>query len=113
MTNFNRMYRSDLLITQNRQCAYCFTTLSMKNATLEHVVPRSKGGRDHKSNFKTSCLACNALKADMSESAFKNKIKHPAVNDPFAFWEAHIRRRLSLATNRSCRNIKRFVGMDA
>lgn len=34
------------------------------NLTLDHKVPRSKGGTDAESNLQTMCQPCNAAKAD-------------------------------------------------
>ena len=33
-------------------------------ATLDHVIPRSKGGSDEDENLRTCCRLCNSLKAD-------------------------------------------------
>lgn len=32
--------------------------------TIDHVIPRSKGGLNHISNLKTCCINCNSLKKD-------------------------------------------------
>jgi|GEM_PF-5593622 len=32
--------------------------------TKDHVVPKSKGGANHLSNYKTMCMRCNGKKAD-------------------------------------------------
>lgn len=32
--------------------------------TKDHIVPKSKGGRDEISNYKTMCIRCNMAKAD-------------------------------------------------
>ena len=32
--------------------------------TLDHIVPRSKGGSDHPENLKTCCRGCNVRKSD-------------------------------------------------
>ena len=38
-------------------CGYCGDQLS-----LDHVVPRSKGGGDHWENITTACISCNVSK---------------------------------------------------
>lgn len=43
------------------KCQYCG---SKNNLTLDHVIPRSKGGKDTWKNLVTACQECNQLKAD-------------------------------------------------
>jgi hypothetical protein len=32
--------------------------------TIDHVHPKSKGGKDHISNYQTMCKVCNEIKSD-------------------------------------------------
>lgn len=41
------------------RCAYCGTH---KNLTLDHVTPRSQGGKDTWENLVTACQKCNTRK---------------------------------------------------
>jgi 5-methylcytosine-specific restriction endonuclease McrA len=43
------------------RCVACGTS---ENLTLDHVVPRSRGGSDADSNLQTMCRSCNQDKAD-------------------------------------------------
>lgn len=45
-------------------CIYCGAQEEPKGPTfhLEHVIPRSQGGRDHISNLVISCPSCNSRK---------------------------------------------------
>lgn len=43
------------------QCVYCG---NKERLTLDHVVPRSLGGRDSWDNLVTACRACNAEKGN-------------------------------------------------
>ena len=43
------------------KCQYCGTD---KDLTLDHVVPRSKGGKSAWNNLVTACKKCNARKGD-------------------------------------------------
>lgn len=45
-------------------CAYCGKTLDRKGATLDHVKPRSRGGKHTYDNVVTACGPCNRRKAD-------------------------------------------------
>jgi len=60
-------YKSVVLTRQNvfkrdqHACQYCGT---FKNLTLDHVLPRSRGGKSSWSNLVTACQQCNAYKGD-------------------------------------------------
>jgi hypothetical protein len=45
-------------------CHYCRESLLAAEATLDHVVPRSLGGRDVLRNLVLACACCNAAKSD-------------------------------------------------
>ena len=63
----NIPYKSVELTRQNIfkrdefECQYCDTK---NNLTLDHLVPRSKGGRSTWTNLVTACKPCNAKKGD-------------------------------------------------
>jgi 5-methylcytosine-specific restriction endonuclease McrA len=46
------------------ECQYCGLSLSLKTATLDHVRPRSTGGRTTFENTVASCQQCNNKKGD-------------------------------------------------
>jgi 5-methylcytosine-specific restriction endonuclease McrA len=61
------------LLHQHRGlCAYCLRPVYKKShrsrdcdrATIDHIVPRSRGGTDAWVNLTLACLACNEAKAD-------------------------------------------------
>ena len=51
-------------------CRYCGLALTRGEATVEHLVPRSKGGKDVRGNFDVTCYDCNVNKGDLSEQEF-------------------------------------------
>ena len=43
----------------NCQCVYCGETYEFKELTLDHVIPRSRGGESITSNLVPACRKCN------------------------------------------------------
>jgi 5-methylcytosine-specific restriction endonuclease McrA len=48
-----------------RRCVYCATHLDPEYATLDHVLPVSRGGTQAPGNLVIACRACNQLKGDL------------------------------------------------
>jgi len=59
-----------VFIRDNFHCVYCNQQVTMETATLDHIVPYSKGKQNDPSNLATSCVGCNRLKKDMSANSF-------------------------------------------
>ncbi len=54
--------RKNILRRDNHKCVYCQRTdLPL---TLDHIVPKSKGGDDSWENLVTACVKCNNKKGD-------------------------------------------------
>lgn len=53
------------------RCAYCGGRLEYKDLTLDHVVPKSKGGDKMEENLFPACRRCNELKASMPMGDFR------------------------------------------
>lgn len=45
-------------------CYLCQATLSRREVTLDHYIPRSAGGGINRQNIKPCCWECNQRKAD-------------------------------------------------
>ena len=54
-----RMWRERIKDNWNYECAYCGST---ENITLDHVKPRSLGGKDTSNNVVCACHECNQSK---------------------------------------------------
>ena len=48
--------RHNIMKRDNFECQYCGST---KNLTLDHVLPRSRGGTSNWDNLLTACSRCN------------------------------------------------------
>jgi 5-methylcytosine-specific restriction endonuclease McrA len=59
-----KISRRALFARDGWRCAYCGTTNG--RLTLDHIVPRSKGGESIWENVVTACAPCNLRKGDRS-----------------------------------------------
>lgn len=82
--------RREVLRRDNHTCQYCGST---KHLTLDHVIPRSKGGTHTWDNVVTACTTCNGKKGDrwLQDTGMTLKAKpkapmHPAVAFAELFW---------------------------
>lgn len=57
-----RLNRMSVLARDGFTCQYCGKSYSTKNLNIDHVVPRSQGGRTTWENVVASCLRCNNVK---------------------------------------------------
>jgi hypothetical protein len=55
--------RKILFERDNWICQYCGEKVTEDNATLDHYIPQSKGGKHTKENLRTCCLLCNGIKS--------------------------------------------------
>ena len=67
------MTRHNIFRRDGGRCQYCGTT---KELTLDHVVPKSKGGKSTWNNLVTACKPCNARKGDFSLDQIDMKLKN-------------------------------------
>lgn len=47
---------------QNPECYYCTVKLTKEEATMDHIVPISRGGKSQKGNLVVCCKDCNSQK---------------------------------------------------
>ena len=72
--------RRNVFMRDQFLCQYCGLKVSVRNATLDHVIPRSKGGSNDFLNLVTCCETCNRHKGarDPKQAGMK-LLKRPFV----------------------------------
>ena len=55
---------------QAGDCDGCGVHFPKRNLTVDHIVPKSKGGTDHVENLWLLCGACNSSKGTRSQLEF-------------------------------------------
>ena len=56
--------RKNILLRDRNTCQYCGVVLSSGDLTLDHVVPRSRGGSSSWENLVACCHSCNRRKGN-------------------------------------------------
>jgi 5-methylcytosine-specific restriction endonuclease McrA len=56
--------RHNIFLRDNWTCQYCLGSFHAQELTLDHVIPRSRGGKTNWENIVSSCYDCNNKKAD-------------------------------------------------
>lgn len=64
MTSPYLRYLRTSLHREDPRCRYCGRTLTRKRATVDHVLPTSRGGESTPENLTLACRDCNACKGD-------------------------------------------------
>jgi 5-methylcytosine-specific restriction endonuclease McrA len=56
--------RKNILLRDRNTCQYCGIILNSSDLTLDHVVPRSRGGSSSWENLVACCHTCNRRKGN-------------------------------------------------
>ncbi len=67
--------RHNVFYRDNFMCQYCGDKFLQKDLTLDHVIPRSKGGTTSWENVVSCCSICNHKKGDKMPEDFHIKLK--------------------------------------
>lgn len=74
-----RFSRRNIFERDRNTCQYCGKRVSKCDLTLDHVVPRSRGGRDSWENLVLACVPCNVRKGNRTpEEAHMPLIRKPS-----------------------------------
>ncbi len=85
----NLPYKGVMLTRQNifkrdgHRCVYCNST---EDLTLDHVMPKSRGGRTSWENLATACKRCNAKKGDCTPEEAMMLMRHRPFKPSFVLF---------------------------
>ncbi|MFY0689438.1 MAG: HNH endonuclease [Cyclobacteriaceae bacterium] len=88
--------RHNVFKRDNYECQYCGTR---KDLTIDHLVPRSLGGKSNWTNLVTACKGCNSRKGDLLIEKTDFQLKKAPVKPSFLMFirNIHIEQRLDWA----------------
>lgn len=73
--------RKNILLRDDFTCQYCMKHFKERDLTLDHVIPKSKGGENTWTNLVSSCNKCNVKKGS------QNKMKPNKIPQELHYWE--------------------------
>ncbi len=80
-----RFSRLNIFLRDQHTCQYCGKKLEREQLNLDHVVPKSKGGKSNWENVVCSCIPCNYKKGSRSPSAAGMKLIRKPVRPRWSF----------------------------
>lgn len=67
--------KRNVFVRDSYTCQYCGEKLKRTEATLDHIVPKSRGGNNSWENSATACKECNTVKGNQTPSEAKMYLK--------------------------------------
>jgi len=81
-TRLNNPNRSRIYKRDGYECVYCG---SKKHLTLDHVLPKSRGGTNEWTNLVTCCSKCNRQKDNKTPEEAKMSMSRSAYEPPIMY----------------------------
>lgn len=75
-----RVDRSRVFMRDKYRCGYCGKKFTKEQLTVDHIIPKSRGGNNTYMNLVTSCAVCNIEKDNKTLAELGWKLKYPIVD---------------------------------
>ena len=74
----HRLSKKNIFIRDSHTCQYCGGIGSERSLTIDHIIPKSRGGNSKWDNLVACCKKCNTKKADKTpEEANMHLLRKP------------------------------------
>lgn len=74
--------KENLYLRDDGSCQYCGAVLTRREATFDHVVPRSRGGDVSWTNIVIACRPCNQRKGNRTPVEARMSLLKPPTRPP-------------------------------
>ena len=71
------MRRTRIYMRDKFRCQYCGDRKTLRDLTLDHILPRSRGGDNSPFNVVTACVTCNQRKGNRTPSEARMPLLTP------------------------------------
>jgi len=99
-----KLTRRNIILRDDHTCQYCNKKKNLSELNIDHIIPKSKGGKNTWTNLVCSCIKCNSHKRDRTPKQAGMKLltipKKPSIylmfkryteiflNDKYKEWES-------------------------
>ena len=83
-----RFNRRNLFARDGYRCQYCGRSFPAGQLSLDHVLPRSRGGKTTWENVVCCCLSCNVKKGGRTPKEARMKLRSQPTSPKFSPWLA-------------------------
>ena len=66
--------REEIWLNHSKKCGICGRFMRLKDVTIDHIIPKSKGGANHIDNYQPAHKICNGIKGNTMPKDFKGKL---------------------------------------
>lgn len=80
--------RKTIFFRDDYQCQYCGSEFMKHQLTLDHVIPKSRGGPKSWRNLSTSCVPCNQLKGSRTPSEARMNLLREPIEPSWRLWSS-------------------------
>lgn len=96
--------RKNILLRDHNTCQYCGRVFAQSELTLDHVVPKSRGGSSNWDNLVACCRKCNNRKGShMPDEAGMKLLKRPQS------FSLHVNRQIMRYLGRSDSSWRKYL----
>jgi len=82
-----KLTRKNIFVRDEYTCVYCGKKLHPNYLSIDHIIPKSRGGKNTWENLVTSCIKCNSQKNNKTPKEanleLKYQAKHPSIYQDF------------------------------
>jgi len=71
--------KKNIVLRDHNTCQYCGSVVSLEEASIDHVIPGSRGGQYVWNNVATSCVKCNQAKGNKTPEEWGRPLKRKPV----------------------------------
>lgn len=96
--------RKNILLRDHNTCQYCNKSLPPAELTLDHIIPRARGGDSSWDNLVACCRTCNNRKGDQHlEDANMRLLKRPQA------YNLHVNRQIIRYLGRTDESWRKYL----